>query len=127
MDLQDQQLCRDDLAGIDLCASHSVYGSSSLKTYGQILTDLSSLRAFLPVGDLSFENYKYAFNFAPLAKFLSNSVLITTVTVGTGLFVNSLAGFALSRLRWKGRSLILAVIIATYIIPFRSVLRSLCY
>ena len=94
--------------------------ASSMKSYGQILADLSSIRAFFPVGQVSFENYAYAFNFAPLARFLLNSTLITTVTVGTGLVVNSLAGFALARLRWQGRSLILAVIVATYIIPFEA-------
>ncbi len=85
------------------------------------MADLSSFRAFLPLGDLSFENYEYAFGFVPLAKFLYNSIWIVTVTVGIGLVVNSMAGFALSRLRWKGRSQILAVIIAAYIIPFETI------
>jgi multiple sugar transport system permease protein len=94
---------------------------SSLKPGWQILQDTSSIRAFLPVGDLSFANYVRAFRQAPVAHFLFNSVLITTLTVTCGLFVNSVAGFALSRLKWKGQKFILSVVIATIIIPFEAV------
>ena len=38
-----------------------------------------------------------------------------------GLFVNSLAGFALSRLRWRGQKLVLTIIIATLIVPFETI------
>ena len=85
------------------------------------MQDTSSIRAFLPVGDLSFANYVRAFRQAPVALFLFNSVLITTLTVTCSLFVNSIAGFALSRLQWKGQTIILSVIIAVIIIPFEAV------
>lgn len=94
---------------------------SSLKPTWQILQDTSSIRAFLPVGDLSFTNYVEAFRFVPLARFLLNSVVVTSLTVISGLFVNSLAGFALSRLKWKGQQIIISVIIATIIIPFETI------
>ncbi len=38
-----------------------------------------------------------------------------------GLLVNSRAGFALARLRWKGRWLVMAVIFALIIIPFETI------
>ncbi len=94
---------------------------SSLKPYWQILRDTSSIRAFLPVGDLSFANYKEVFRRVPVARFLLNSVLVTSLTVISGLSVNSMAGFALSRLKWKGQQLILSVIITTIIIPFKAI------
>lgn len=94
---------------------------SSLKPTGQILRDASSLRAFLPVGDLSFGNYVVGFKRAPIARFFFNSALVTSLTVIIGLFVNSMAGFALSRLRWKGQQVVLTVIIATIIIPFEAI------
>lgn len=94
---------------------------SSLKPYGQLLRDTSSIRAFLPVGDLSFDNYEFAFTQAPVARFLFNSLMIATVTMAGGLFVNSMAGFALSRMKWKGQGIVIAVIVATIIIPFEAV------
>jgi len=66
-------------------------------------------------------NYVNAFRHVPLARFLFTSILATSITVLSGLFVNSLAGFALSRLRWKGQRIALAVIIATIIVPFETI------
>ncbi len=40
---------------------------SSLKPDQQLLQDTSSLRAFLPVGDISLNNYTAAFDRAPSA------------------------------------------------------------
>lgn len=94
---------------------------SSLKPYGQLLRDTSSIRAFLPVGDISLENYEFAFTHVPVARFLFNSLLIATVTMAGGLFVNSMAGFALSRMKWRGQGIVIAVIVATIIIPFEAI------
>ncbi len=51
----------------------------------------------------------------------SNAVIISTSVVAAGLVVNSLAGYALSRLRFRGRSALLAVIVALTIIPLEAV------
>jgi multiple sugar transport system permease protein len=94
---------------------------SSLKPSLQLLQDSASLRAFLPVGDISLQNYSAAFVRAPVGLFIFNSVLVTAITVLLGLFVNSLAGFALTVPRWQGRALALALIIATLIVPFETI------
>jgi multiple sugar transport system permease protein len=93
---------------------------SSLKPDQQIFKDLSSLKAFLPVGDISLDNYTGVFQTAPAARFLINSVLITAATVLLGLLVNSMAAFALSRMHWRGKTIVLAAIIATLVVPFET-------
>jgi multiple sugar transport system permease protein len=93
---------------------------SSLKPDDQIFADLSSLKAFLPVGNISLDNYTGVFQTVPAARFLINSILITAVTVLLGLLVNSMAAFALSRMRWRGKSIVLAAIIATLVVPFET-------
>lgn len=94
---------------------------SSFKPGFQILQDSSSLRAFLPVGDLSLQNYFDAFNRAPVGRFIFNSILVTTITLALGLFFSSLAAFALATLRWKGQAIVLMIIIATFIVPFETI------
>ncbi len=94
---------------------------SSLKPDFQILQDASSLRAFLPVGDISLANYPEIFERAPTGRFIFNSILVTSVTVLVGLLVNSMAGFALAIPRWKGKGVVLTVIIATLIVPFETI------
>jgi multiple sugar transport system permease protein len=90
---------------------------SSLKPDFQIMQDASSLRAFLPVGDISFANYPEVFERAPTGRFILNSILVTGITVLVGLVINSMAGFALAIPRWRGKGLVLTVIIATLIMP----------
>jgi multiple sugar transport system permease protein len=93
---------------------------SSLKPDDQIFADLDSIRAFLPVGDISLANYSGVFDTVPAARFLINSIGITTVIVLVGLVVNSMAAFALSRMRWRGSTVVLAAIIATLVVPFET-------
>jgi multiple sugar transport system permease protein len=93
---------------------------SSLKPDQQIFGDLSSIAAFLPVGNLSLENYGAVFDRVPAARFLINSIGISAVTVILGVLVNSLAAFALSRMRVRGKGVILTLIIATLIVPFET-------
>lgn len=93
---------------------------SSLKPDAQIFGDLSSIAAFLPVGNLSFENYSAVFDRVPAARFLINSIGISAVTVVLGVLINSLAAFALSRMQMRGKGVILTLIIATLIVPFET-------
>lgn len=94
---------------------------SSFKPAMQLLTDTTSIAAFLPVGDISLDNYLAAFRRAPIGLFIFNSVLVTALTMVGSLFLCSLAGFAIVFIEWKGRNLVLAAIVATMIIPFEAV------
>jgi len=93
---------------------------SSLKPDDQIFADLSSPKAFLPVGHVSLDNYRKVFDTVPAWRFLANSIAISLITVILGVAVNSLAAFAISRMRWRGRTFVLAAIIATLVVPFET-------
>ena len=94
---------------------------SGFKPDTQIFSDVTSARAFLPVGELSWDNYFGVFDRVPALRFLLNSVFVTTMIVVFGLLVNSMAGFALSRMEWRGRKIIFVLVIATLIVPFETV------
>lgn len=94
---------------------------SSLKPDQQLLADTSSIRAFLPVGDISLDNYVKAFERAPIGRFMMNSVFVTVVTVAASIALCSLAAFSFVFLEWKGRNILLTVIVATLIIPFETI------
>ncbi|MEO5620271.1 MAG: carbohydrate ABC transporter permease, partial [Cypionkella sp.] len=84
---------------------------SSLKPDQQLLADTGSLRAFLPVGDISLDNYWAAFKRAPVALFVMNSVIVTGVTVALSLVVCSSAAFAFVFINWRGREVVLTIIL----------------
>jgi multiple sugar transport system permease protein len=94
---------------------------SSLKPDAQLLGDTGSLKAFLPVGDISLDNYAAAFRRAPVGLFVFNSVLVTGVTVLLSLAACSIAAFAFVFIDWRGRELILGLIVATLIVPFETI------
>ncbi len=94
---------------------------SSFKPDLQLLQDTSSIRALLPVGDISLNNYYEAFDRAPIWLFVFNSVFITATTLILSLFFASIAAFAFVFIDWRGKSVVLALVIATYILPFETV------
>lgn len=83
----------------------------------QIFADLRSIRAFLPTGELTTANYERVFTDSNFVRYMLNSIFLTAVTIILALTVNSMAAYALSRLKWPGQKLVLSVIIATLIIP----------
>ncbi len=91
---------------------------SSLKPDLQLLRDSGSLRAFLPLGDISLNNYDEAFRRVPMFQFAFNSVFTTVVALGAALLLNSMAAFSFAFLKWRGKALVLSLIIATFIVPF---------
>ena len=94
---------------------------SSLKPSAQLLADTASLRAFLPVGDISLNNYVAAFQRAPVGLFIMNSVIVTGITVILSLAICSAAAFSFVFVEWKGKSLVLGIILATLIVPFETI------
>lgn len=98
---------------------------SSFKNNDQIFSDLGSVKAFLPVGQLSTENYQAVFDHSKFLRFVANSLGIALVQVVLAVTINSMAAFALSRLKWRAQGWILAIIIATLIIPGETIIMPL--
>lgn len=101
--------------------------SSSLKPDDQVLTNSQSLEAFLPIPFVGFENYADAIDRAQLPRVFMNSVIISGCIVGCGLIVNSFCGYALARLRFRGRNIVLGFVVALIIIPFEALAVPLVY
>jgi len=99
--------------------------SSFKGTNNQIFADIRSVRAFLPVGELTLANYVRVFTDSNFPRYLLNSIVISAVTIVLALFINSMAAYGLSRLKWRGQKFILSVIIATMIIPGMAVVMPL--
>src|SRR5260370_18340449 len=66
-----------------------------------IFSDLQSLRGLLPVRNLPLNNYVAVFQLSPFLRFLFNSIFISTVASLLGVFLNTIAAFALTRLQCK--------------------------
>lgn len=55
------------------------------------------------------------------------SLLVAFVVVTGGLFINSMAAYGLSRLRWRGREAVFTLVLLLMLVPFESVAVPLFY
>lgn len=95
---------------------------SSLKnSETQVLRDMSTLYAFVPRGEIGLQNYFDVFDQMSFGLFMFNSVFIVGSMIAVGLIVNSLIAYSLARLRFRGRAIILSVVISLIIIPFEAI------
>lgn len=94
--------------------------ASSFKPDAVVLSGSDSFAAFWPTPFAGPENYLDAFERASFGRVFVNSVIISGSIVALGLIVNSLLGYALARMRFPGRTAIVAIVIALTIIPFES-------
>ncbi len=94
---------------------------SSFKPEKVIFDDLKTITwAFIP-REITLENYTSVFRRVPFGQFMFNSTFIVLATVSAGLIVNSMIAFALARLRWRGKTVVLATIIALSIVPLDAI------
>jgi multiple sugar transport system permease protein len=94
--------------------------AGSFKADAAVIADSGSLRAFLPSPFVGLDNYASAIERANFWTSFRNSVIISGFIVGGGLLVNSLFGYALARLPFRGKGLLLAIVVALIIVPFET-------
>ena len=70
----------------------------------------------------SLQAYGTLFSQSPMGRYLLNSTVVSAFSVVANLLFCSLAAFPLARMRFRGRGLILAVVLATILIPFQVVM-----
>lgn len=95
--------------------------SSIKQSEMQVTSDISSLLAFIPYGDIGLQNYYDVFMQLEFGRMLFNSTFIMLTTVLLGLLVNSMIAYALARLNFTGRGVVLGIIVALIIVPFEAI------
>jgi len=79
--------------------------------------DILSCLYFAPISHWTTENYQHLFVKTDFGHVLLNSIFVTDVTVITQLFFASLAGFGLAKYEFKGKKLVMGVMLATMMLP----------
>lgn len=68
---------------------------------------------------LTFNNYKSLLGQIPFFKFLLNSIIFTCTVTLSSLFFDSMAGYALAKLKFKGSNIFFITVLITMMIPFQ--------
>ena len=85
--------------------------NTSLKTG----PDLSSANLIPP--NPSLDNYQSIFEDSNFTKALRNSIIVAGITTVLALLIGSIAGYALARLRFRGKFILLAIILSITTFP----------
>lgn len=99
---------------------------ASLKPDALVLSQAGTWKALFP-DTLTLSNYEDVFRRANFSLFMFNSLFINAAIVLLGLVVNSMAGYALARLHWRGRNIVLLMVLALMILPFEAIAVPLFY
>ncbi len=88
--------------------------ASSIKPVAELFGD----RAFIPFTDnMTLENYESVFVNYPFLKYLWNSLVVSTITTVYAVLVASFAAYAIARLNFKGKTIILGLVLSVSMFP----------
>jgi multiple sugar transport system permease protein len=88
---------------------------SSFMTNAQINTFPPQI---IPDG-LHLDGYRYVFRTGDFGHWFLNSTIVAVVTVASNLVFCSFAGYAFARMRFRGSKSLLALMLATLVVPFQ--------
>lgn len=94
---------------------------SAMKEETQLVSDMATMRAFIPNGTMSFDNYLAVFQKLDFFHYFRNTLLNALLQVLFGMFINGMMGYALGMLEFRGSKLLVGLMIALTIIPTEAV------
>lgn len=84
---------------------------ASLKPSSEVFSD-----QLLP-SQMTWENYAHVFQYAPIGRWLLNTLLISTLSVVLVIFSSLVVAYGFARLRFRGRGVLFGVLLASYMLP----------
>lgn len=98
--------------------------ASSFKPEAKIFSDLTSLKTFLPL-DFTINNYAEVIGRLNIPQILGNTLLYIGIVLLGDLLFGSLCGYALAKMKFRFRGLILAAVIVLMSMPVEAILLAL--
>ncbi|BDZ45144.1 carbohydrate ABC transporter permease [Naasia aerilata] len=89
--------------------------------YASLLSPADYL-SLVPPTQLTLDNYSYVVTHAPIGQWYLNTAIVTAGVVLGAVIVNTLAGWALARFRFRGRQLVFLAIVAVLMVPLQAYL-----
>ncbi len=79
----------------------------------------SATRSHLVPKGLTLDNYQQAWQQGNFVLAFANSTIVALAVTGFQVITSALAGYALARLKFRGRQMLLLLVLATLVIPFQ--------
>lgn len=101
--------------------------AGSFKEDAFVFADAGTLQGLIPTPFVGLDNYVAANERISLVVAFRNSTVIALGIVLIGAVTNSMLGYAMARLQWRGRMIIVTGIVSLAIIPFEALAIPLLY
>ncbi|MDG6103424.1 carbohydrate ABC transporter permease [Dactylosporangium aurantiacum] len=72
----------------------------------------------------TLDNYAAVADTVPVWRYIANSMIVAVTSVVTNCLFGAMAGYALARMRFRGRGAVLAAVLAALVIPFEVIMVS---
>lgn len=96
--------------------------SASLRTQDDLFRNMFpfSFRALIPT-QVTLSNYVIIFTKYEFWRPIMNTLIVTLLTILFGCLLNSVAGFAFTCFDFKGKTVIYALVLVSFMVPFESI------
>lgn len=96
--------------------------ASALRPAGSLYQYANPLtwRTFIP-SKPTLENFVHIFSKLNFGRAIANSLFVSLVTILLTVFVSSMAGFSLAKFSFRGKNLVFAIVLITFMVPFESI------
>jgi multiple sugar transport system permease protein len=101
--------------------------AGSFKQNAFVFADAGTLKGLVPVPFVGLDNYVAANERVSLVLAFRNSTVIAAAVVLIGAVTNSMLGYAMARLRFRGRMVVVTGVVSLAIIPFEALAIPLLY
>ena len=72
----------------------------------------------------TWDNYLSVFRQVPVFRYMLNTVIVAILSIGGNVIFSTMAGYALGRLKWRGRNMLFTIFMGTMVIPVEGVVIS---
>ena len=72
----------------------------------------------------TWNNYLSVFRQVPVFQYMLNTVIVAILSIGGNVIFSTMAGYALGRLKWRGRNMLFTIFMGTMVIPVEGVVIS---
>ena len=96
--------------------------ASALRPAGSLYQYANPLtwRTFIP-SKPTLENFVHIFSKLNFGRAIANSLFVSLVTILLTVFVSAMAGFSLAKFSFRGKNLVFAIVLITFMVPFESI------
>lgn len=95
--------------------------SASLKPEAEIFANMNSITTFFPV-QASLDNFKEVFSRLNMVQVFKNTFVYIALILVLDLLFNSICGYALAKFEFKGKGLMLNLVIALMVMPMEAIM-----